>query len=127
MLRYRHLLIGFDGSPESELALAHAVALAHATRARLAIVAVTPRPAWSVREGLQAKLSAAADGVPDDLEVTTRLLEGDPVRELLRAAREGEHDAIVVGATAVSDQVLHDADVPVIVIHRPDDGPDLAA
>jgi len=28
---------------------------------------------------------------------------------------------------SVSNRVMHDADVPVIVIHRPSDGPDLAA
>jgi nucleotide-binding universal stress UspA family protein len=127
VLRYRHVLIAFDGSPEAELALEHAVALAHVSRARLAIVGFVPRPSWSVRDGLEERLRAAADGVPDDLEVTTRLLEGDPARALLRAVREGEHDALVLGGAGISDHVLDDADVPVIVIHRPDDGPDLAA
>lgn len=127
MLRYRHLLVAFDGSPEAELVLAHAVAIAHATRARLEIVAVAPRPAWSLRAELEARLRAAADTVPDDLAATTQLLEGDLAEELRRAAREGRHDAIVVGATALGDRVLHDAGVPVLVIHRPSDGPDLAA
>ncbi|RKQ91836.1 universal stress protein family protein [Solirubrobacter pauli] len=127
MLRYRHVLIAFDGSPESALVLEHAVALAHVTRARLAIVALAPRPAWSVRDALEAQLRAAADGVPDDLEVTTRLLEGDPAHELLRAAREGDHDAIILGANGFADRVVHDAAVPVILIHSPGEGPDLAA
>jgi nucleotide-binding universal stress UspA family protein len=129
VLRYRHVLIAFDGSPESELALAHAVAMAHAFRAKLAIVAVAPRAAWGTRdahEQLQARLHAAADGVPDDLEVTTRLLEGDPASELLQAARDGEHDLIVIAGSA-ADGVTQDTEVPVIVIHRPSDGPDLAA
>jgi nucleotide-binding universal stress UspA family protein len=71
--------------------------------------------------------------------VTTRLLDGDPAREILRAAHEGDHDVIVMGSRgrgrvtaallgSVSQRVLHDADVPVIVIHAPrDEGPDLAA
>ena len=113
MPRYRNVLVAFDGSPEAELALAHAVALAQVYRARLAIVAVVAaaaaaglagagrdarrctrpsRPSWTTR------LRAAADSVPDDLSVTTRLLDGDPAREILRAARDGDHDVIVLGS-----------------------------
>ena len=171
MLRYRHVLVAFDGSPQAELALDHAVALAQNYRARLALVAVIPPPpllAWQapggirgVHEGEQTELEGslraaadrvpddmsvttrlrdAADRVPDDLSITTRLLDGDPAREILRAAREGDHDVIVLGSRgrgrvsaallgSVSNRVMHDADVPVIVIHPPsrDDGPDLAA
>lgn len=152
MLRYRHVLVAFDGSPEAELAIAHAVALAHSSRARLTLVAVVPPPpllAWqppggirSVHESEQtdteAALLAAADRVPDDLSVTTRLLDGDPARELLRAAREGDHDVIVLGSRgggreqaallgSVTEQVMREAEVPVIVIQRAGGGPDLAA
>jgi nucleotide-binding universal stress UspA family protein len=152
--RYRHILVAYDGSPEADLALAHAVAIAQTSRARLALVTVVPPPpllAWQAPGGLQGmhdsqqseldlRLRAAADLVPDDLSLTTRLLDGDPARELLRAAREGDHDVIVMGSRgrgrvsaavlgSVSNHVMHEADVPVIVIHRPsgDDGPDLAA
>jgi nucleotide-binding universal stress UspA family protein len=152
--RYRHVLVAYDGSPEAELALAHAVAIAQASRARLALVTVVPPPpllSWQVPGGmkgvheseqaeLELRLRAAADKVPDDLSLTTRLLDGDPARELLQAAREGEHDVIVMGSRgrgrvtaavlgSVSNHVMHEADVPVIVIHRPsgDDDPDLAA
>jgi nucleotide-binding universal stress UspA family protein len=78
--------------------------------------------------------------VPDDISVTTRLLDGDPARELLRIARDGDHDVIVIGSRgrgritaallgSVSNRVMHDSEIPVIVIHPPrgDDGPDLAA
>src|SRR3954454_10358698 len=151
--RYRHVLVAFDGSPECGLALDHAVVMAQVYRARLAIVAVVAPPpmlAWQAPGGmrgmhdadesdLQARLREAADRVPDDLSVTTRLLDGDPARELLHAAREGRHDVIVMGSRgrgrvsaallgSVSNRVMHDAEVPVIVIHAPsDDGPDLAA
>jgi len=125
VLRYRHVLIAFDGSPDGELALAHAVAMAHAFRARLAIVAVGRRLAWDSQD-LEERLRTAADGVPDDLSVTTRVLTGDPVSELLKAAREGEQDVIVVGS-GVFNRVTQDAEVPVIVVHRPNEGPDLAA
>jgi nucleotide-binding universal stress UspA family protein len=152
--RYRHVLVAYDGSPEAELALAHAVALAQSSHARLALVTVVPPPpllSWqapggmkgvhdSEQEELELRLRAAADSVPDDLSVTSQLLDGDPAREILRVAQEGEHDVIVMGSRgrgrvsaavlgSVSNHVMHEAGVPVIVIHRPnrDDGPDLAA
>jgi len=152
VLRYRHVLVAFDGSPEAELALAHAVAMAQVYRAKLTIVAVVPPPpllAWQAPGGMRGmheseqkelaeRLRAAADGVPDDLSVTTQLLDGDPAREILHHAREGHHDVIVMGSRgrgrvtaallgSVSNRVMHDAAVPVIVIHRPSDGPDLVA
>ena len=150
--RYRNLLVAYDGSPAAELALAHAVTLAQAYRARLAIVAVVAPPpllSWQAPGGmrgvyeaeqaeLETGLREAADGVPDDLSVTTRLLDGDPARELVRAARDGDHDLIVMGSRgrgrvtaavlgSVSNHVMHEAGVPVIVIHQPGGSPDLVA
>ena len=152
MLRYRHVLVAFDASPEAQLALAHAVAMAQVYRAKVALVAVVPPPpllSWQAPGGMRGiheaeqeelgkALREAADGVPDDLSVTTQLLDGDPARELLRLARDGDFDVIVMGSRgrgrvtaallgSVSNRVMHDAGVPVIVIHRPSDGPDLAA
>jgi nucleotide-binding universal stress UspA family protein len=152
VLRYRHVLVAFDASPDAQLALAHAIAMAHVYRAKVALVAVVPPPpllAWQAPGGMRGiheaeqeelgkALREAADGVPDDLSVTTQLLDGDPARELLRLAREGDFDVIVMGSRgrgrvtaallgSVSNRVMHDAGVPVIVIHRPNDGPDLAA
>ena len=127
-MRYRNLLVAYDGSPEADLALAHAVALAQAHRARVALVYVLP-PRQLARvqradDELEPALVAAVNTVPDELHPTTRLLEGDPAREILGAARE--HDAILMGAGRVAEQVAEEAEVPVIVIHCPD-GPDLAA
>ena len=152
MLRYRHVLVAFDASPEAQLALVHAVAMAQVYRAKVALVAVVPPPpllAWQAPGGMRGMheaeqeelgkaLRKAADGVPDDLSVTTQLVDGDPARELLRLSREGDFDVIVMGSRgrgrvtaallgSVSNRVMHDANVPVIVIHRPNDGPDLAA
>src|SRR5262249_9512298 len=141
VLRYRNVLVAFDGSPDAELALQHAVALSQAFRARLSLVAVIPPApafAWQAPGGVRAAhdamlkemdegLRAAADAIPDDLSLTTRLLDGDPAREILKAAREGEHDLIVMGSRgrgrvtaallgSVSNHVMHDADVPVMII-----------
>jgi nucleotide-binding universal stress UspA family protein len=153
VLRYRHVLVAYDGSPDAELALAHAIAIAQTFRARLALVAVVPPApplAWQAPGGvrqlhdaqqadLAKRLRAAADRVPDDLPLTTRLLDGDPPRELLRAADEGDHDLIVMGSRgrgrvtaallgSVSNRVMHESTVPVMIIHSPHgDDPDLAA
>jgi nucleotide-binding universal stress UspA family protein len=154
VLRYRHVLVAYDGSPDAELALSHAVALAQSFRARLALVAVVPPPpplAWQAPGGvrqlhddqqddLEKQLRAAADRVPDDLSLTTRLLDGHAPQELLRAVREGDHDLIVMGSRgrgrvsaallgSVSNRVMHDSPVPVMIVHSPrgDEDPDLAA
>jgi nucleotide-binding universal stress UspA family protein len=146
-VRYRHVLVAFDGSPDALLALEHAIGLSQAFRARLALVAVVPPPppfAWQAPGGLiqvheaqqtdlSKRLRGAADSVPPDLPVTHRLLDGDPGREILRAAREGDHDLIVMGSRgrgrmtaallgSVSRRVMHDAQVPVMVVHRPREG-----
>jgi nucleotide-binding universal stress UspA family protein len=152
--RYRQIMVAFDGSAEAELALAHAVVIAQNQRARLTLVAVVPPPpplAWQAPGGvrqlhdeqqtdLERRLRAAADGVPDDLSLTTRLLDGDPAHVLLHAAEEGDHDLIVMGSRgrgrvtsallgSVSNRVMHAAPVPVIVVHAPraGDDSDLAA
>src|SRR4051812_45535046 len=44
VLRYRHVLVAYDGSPAAELALAHGVALAQSFHARLALVPGLPPP-----------------------------------------------------------------------------------
>jgi nucleotide-binding universal stress UspA family protein len=145
-------MVAYDGSPEADLALVHAVAIAQASRARLALVTVVPPPpllSWQAPGGtkglhdaqledLQQRQRAAADEIPDDLSLTTQLLDGDPARELLRVARELDADVIVMGSRgrgrvtaavlgSVSNHVMHEAAVPVIVIHRPSGGPDMAA
>jgi nucleotide-binding universal stress UspA family protein len=150
--RYRNVLVALDGSAASELALVHAVTIAQAYRSRLTLVAVIAPPSlvsWQAPGGmlavyeteqaeLETRLREAADQVPDDLPVTTRLLDGDPARELVRAAHDGHHDLIVMGSRgrgrvsaaalgSVSNHVMHEAGVPVIIIHRPGGSPDLAA
>jgi nucleotide-binding universal stress UspA family protein len=73
-------------------------------------------------------LRAAVEKVPRELPVTTLLLDGQPAREIVKAAKQYEHDLIVIGsrgrgrATAallgsVSHEVLHEAPVPVLVVH----------
>jgi nucleotide-binding universal stress UspA family protein len=142
---YRNILVAVDGSKESKLALADAVDLALESNAKLTLVHVCNPPPGIIRTtpagaAVAAELPAyhskvlrqLVDTVPKELPVTTLLLEGNPAHEIVRAAREYEHDLIVIGsrgrgrATAallgsVSHAVLHEASVPVLVVHsRPE-------
>jgi len=163
VLSYRNVLVAYDGSSEADLALEHAVRIGQAFNARIEIVAVVPPPsalAWNAPGGtrglheamtaeLDRALRAAVDALPDDVSVSSRLIDGDPAHELVRAARDGEHDLIVLGSRgrgrvasallgSVSSRVMHDAATRVLVIHEPHRGqpepaasaadePDLAA
>jgi nucleotide-binding universal stress UspA family protein len=145
---YRNILVAVDGSKESKLALADAVDLALESNSKLTLVHVS-NPAPGIIRSTPAGAAVAAelpayhskvlrqmvDTVPKELPVTTLLLEGNPAHEIVKAAREYEHDLIVIGsrgrgrATAallgsVSHAVLHEASVPVLVVHsRPAVGP----
>lgn len=143
----RNVLVAIDGSPESRLALSYALAIAHARRSRMGLVAVVPElpplygPAAAqrseiveaVRAEMEAALADARDGLPDDVSVTTRLLHGEPSRAIVTAARDGDHDLIVMGSRgrgrlqgallgSVSQAVLHTAPVRVLVVHEPASG-----
>src|SRR3954465_13523520 len=96
---YHHVLCAYDGSPAAEAALAEAVDLASATRARLAIVTVIEKPAANVAAAGVApaalaqtiehdageRLRAATDRVPDDVPLTTLLRTGHAGKQILKA------------------------------------------
>ena len=70
--RYRNVLVAFDGSPASELALVHAVTIAQAYRSKLAIVAVVAPPpliSWQAPGGMRGVYEA------EQAELETRLRE----------------------------------------------------
>jgi nucleotide-binding universal stress UspA family protein len=142
---YRNILVAVDGSKESKLALADAIDLALGSNARLTVAHVqTPSPGFARNTAVGAAaaaelpayhsklLSDMVDLVPKELPVTKLLLAGNPAAAIVKAAKQYEHDLIVIGsrgrgrATAallgsVSHEVLHEAHVPVLVVHsRPD-------
>ena len=141
MAVYRNILVAVDGSKESRLALADAIELALDSNARLTVVHVAAPPpsmarstaagAFAVSE-LEASheplLRAAVDAVPQDLPITTLLLKGSPPQAIVGAARDHGIDLIVVGSHgrgrvgaallgSVSQAVVHDSPVPVLVVH----------
>ena len=134
---YREILVAVDGSRESQCALEHAVKLAREEHARLTLVTViapvsiapgpTLTPVPSIRQTYGEILANARDGVPDDVGVTTLLLEGSPAKEIVGLTRTGRYDLVVMGTHgrgrlagallgSVSRGVLHCAQTPVLLI-----------
>lgn len=134
---YREILVAVDGSRESQRALEHAVALAREEHARLTLVTViapvsiAPGPALtpvpSIRQTYGEILAKARDTVPEDVGVTTLLLEGAPAKEIVGLTRTGRYDLVVMGTHgrgrlagallgSVSRGVLHCAQTPVLLI-----------
>lgn len=139
---YRNILVAVDGSKESDLALDAAIDLALGSNARLTLLHVSPRAPGSLGvtaagaavaaelpEYHEKVLHEAVDKVPKNLPITTLLLDGHPAQTIVKAAREHDHDLIVIGSRgrgrasaailgSVSHEVLHEAEVPVLVVHQ---------
>jgi len=140
---YRNILVAVDGSPDADAALAHAAALARDQRARLTLVTAVPQvPATALLASGAAPprsevvrhycdlLRQTADELPQDISVTTLLVEGPPARALIERARSGAFDLIVMGSHGhgrlhtsllgcVSQKVLSASPIPVLLIRAP--------
>lgn len=145
---YRNILVALDGSPDADAALRHAVTLARDQRALLTVLTVVPRPPSPAGAGVPpppdltdvhgAILREAVATIPNDVGVTTRLEHGDAADAILRLAREGSYDLVVMGSHghsrvhrallgSVSERVLKAATVPVLLMRgstRGDGEPD---
>ena len=146
-MAYASIVVGTDGSPTAERAVAHAAAMATADGARVVVVtAYVPGAAGRI-EG--------ADEVPDELrfaltdrvqaeeraergrviakqagvgKVVVQAISGDPASVLLEAAKDFDADLIVVGSRgltsaahfilgSVASSVAHHAPCDVLVAH----------
>jgi nucleotide-binding universal stress UspA family protein len=140
---YRNILVAVDGSPDADAALAHAGALARDQHARLTLLtAIPPLPATALLASGAAPprsevirhyselLRRAAETLPEDISVTTVLVEGPASRVLVDRARSGEFDLIVMGSHGhgrvhsallgcVSQKVLHASPIPVLLTRAP--------
>ena len=75
------------------------------------------------------RLDATVARIPADIAVHTLYRRGKAGPEIVKAAREGDYDAIMLGARgvgrvgammgSVSSHVLHHADIAVFVAHAP--------
>ena len=144
---YRNILVAVDGSPDADAALEHATALARDQRARLTLVTAMPQlpatallasgaapPRSEVVKHYSDMLRQAADTLPEDVSVTTLLVEGPPAKALIERARSGAFDLIVMGSHGhgrlhtsllgcVSQKVLHASPIPVLLIRAPEPEP----
>jgi nucleotide-binding universal stress UspA family protein len=144
---FRRILVAVDGSRHADLALASAIALAERDHARLTIMTVVPRvtesaamaygsgvdPVAMQRDADNAAdkiLRTAVDAVPDEQPVESVLRSGHAGPEIVAQAKDGDHDAILLGARglgrigsmfgSVSQHVLRNAGAAVFVAHLPD-------
>ena len=138
---FSSILVAVDGSTHSVRAVEEAVDLARSEGARLTLVSVgmpaavvwpTPfQPTASDAELEEAALGVvhdAASKVPSDVPVATAVRLGRPADEIVKRAKEGHHDLIVMGARgrgaatslllgSVSHAVLNQAPKAVLIVH----------
>lgn len=112
MAAARHLLVGFDGSPNSRVALRRAAVVARHDHARLTVILVLNvlRPAFAgaftgarvpvERMELTAseELRRAVKELPPDVSVTSRVVQGSPGPVLAREAQRLSADAVIIGS-----------------------------
>jgi len=137
---FRKLLVGYDGSPQSEKAVDVAFSLAESLDATVLIFAVArpPEPATSVE--LQAVLDNAKEHFEEgfkkilekarshDLNVKTDMAVGHQAEQIIHRAEDDGIDLIILGRRgrsmisrmmlgSVSERALRYAHCPVMVVH----------
>src|SRR3954452_19840650 len=144
---YRNILVAVDGSPDADAALAHAAEPARDQRARLTLVNAAPQvpapamlasgaapPRSEVIKHYAELLRLAAAELPEDISVTTLLVEGPPARALVERSKSGAFDLIVMGSHGhgrlhtsllgcVSQKVMQASPIPVLLIRAPEPEP----
>ena len=148
----RRVLVAYDFSPHSELALRHASALSQLYQAELNLLHVVPPPPFQEPEvrwagtGANAECQEAAgrlqQAVPAEVHAWCRVRQavryGVPYREILTCAGEQEVDLISMGAHGFGsgsqalfgsnvDRVLRQARCPVLIAHPLRQGDDQTA
>lgn len=153
---FEKILVPLDGSEHSQRALMCAVQIGQRFKGKLTLLhvysvavpqVITPEPSTLTPAGVSVPVSTEAfkmvEGLRDSgkrilsdaeesaksakVESETLLKEGNAVQEIVRTAREGEYDLIVIGARGmsrikelfvgnVSEGVIRSAPCPVLVV-----------
>ena len=136
---FQKILVGYDGSPQSERAAHLAVSVAKAMDAQVILFAVArpPEPATSVE--LEAVLDDAKEHYEDafkaitaalkdsNVEIETEIAVGHPAEQIIHRAETLKADLVIVGRRgtslfekwilgSVSERVLRYAHCPVMVV-----------
>lgn len=137
---FRKLLVGYDGSAQSEKAVEVALSLAACIDSTVLIFAVARPPETSVSVELEAVLDNARAHYEEgfkkimenarsrELSVSTAMVVGHPAEQIIHRAETDGIDLIVLGRRgrsriarmmlgSVSERVLRYAHCPVMVVH----------
>ena len=111
---YEKILVPVDGSEHSKRALKEAIKLAKMTGGAITLLNVNPRGSSMASSHRQPKCEMVQNKEKDVLVegqkiaetegilVETLLLEGQIVQQIVKTAKEGHYDLIVVGARGLS-------------------------
>ena len=152
---FHRILVGVDDSSAAKAALERAVDLVEAGHGRLGLLSSAPKPPPLASAGpvvlpmsrnqlerqlvewAQANVEEAARLVPEEIPVTKLVTRGSPAPALLREARSGRWDLVVVGesrhslrwalSARVGDRLNRSSPTPVLVVHDDPDAEPRAA
>ena len=142
---FHRILVGVDDSPAAKAALERAVELVQAGHGRLGLLSSAPGPPalasvgpavlpvsraqleQQLIEWAQRNVEAAAKLVPEEIPLTKIVARGSPGRALLREARTGVWDLVIVGQAhrehrplleRVGERLNRRSPTPVLVVHE---------
>jgi nucleotide-binding universal stress UspA family protein len=137
---FRRILVGYDGSPQSEKAVDVAISLAQCIDASILVFAVARPPEPSTSVELEAVLEDAKEHYEEgfkkvterakqhEIEVETVMAIGHPAEQIIHRAETDHVDLIILGRRgkslfaklllgSISERVLRYAHCPVMVVH----------
>ncbi len=143
-MKFERILFPTDFSDHAAYAQGYALSLAQQYKADLHIIHVVQLFSYvvdfgmdntvqyqAVQESLQKMMDELVDSLASEpVSITGELLQGDPVGEIIRTAREERSDLIVIGTHgrsalqhallgSVTEKVVRKAPCPVLTIRMP--------
>jgi nucleotide-binding universal stress UspA family protein len=142
---FHRILVGIDDSEAAKAALERAVELVEAGHGRLGLLSSAPGPPpvpaagpvmlpvsrseldRQLIEWAQRNVEEAAARVPEEIPITKIVTRGSPCRALLREAKTGCWDLVIVGQAhhkhrplleRVGERLNRHSDTPVLVVHE---------